>query len=477
LVAEAQHSTTSRAAATSDTVARQHLLLGTAFLLVAGFLTTVQVLKAVFPGVLDGFGFWTYGRLRPMATAIAVFGWLTITLIGAAYYLMPRLSGAPLRYVRLAGLNLWFTAAVVVVGALSVGLGMGDGFELFEFPIWADLLLVVALAVPAFVVAASMRRRSDAPPSALLYVVAALVWLPAIAAAASLPGLEPVGVSILSAFTTSAVHYLWVMASGLGIVFYLAPKLTGRGALFSDQLARIGFWTLALAGGASGYARFTHGPGPEWLETTAIVLGLLLVVVAITSFINVAGTLRDHREEIRGSIALRFALAGALLIPVPIVLSALAGFRSVAAVVGLTSWWDGTSYFILFGIGGWITAGFVYAVLPRILGRDLFDTGTAAWHLRLTLVGVSVASIALWLEGLAAGFTWAGGNYSGAYVNTGEGFVHTLSAVSILQILVLIGVMVTFCGQLAHGYLIYRTVTSGSPVAQEVLVPKEADGE
>lgn len=477
LVAETHHNSASSTAIDSDSIARRHVLLGTAFLLLAGFLTLMQFLKGVFPAFLDGLGFWTYGRLRPMATAVTVFGWLTPTLIGAAYYLVPRLSGAPLRYRKVAGFNVWYLAGVVLLGTGAVGSGAGDGFELFAFPPWADVLLLAGLVVPAVVVTATLRYRSNVAPSAsLLYTAAAIVWLPVIAAVSNLPGLNPVGVSLLSSFTTAAVHYLWIVGAALGIALYLIPHLT-ENRLFSEQTARIGFWTLALAGGASGYARFTHGPAPDWLETTAIVLGLVLVVVAITAFDNATATVGGRWDLVRSSVPLRFALAAIALLPVPIVLSALAGFRSVASIVGLTAWWDGTSYFLLFGIGGWITAAFIYAALPRMLGRVLYDDHLAEWHLRLTMIGVTSTSVFLWLTGLIAGFTWTGGTSSGAYVNTGDGFTQTLDAVSLLQSLTLVGVLITFVGQLVHGYVIYRTITSGTPIAYEILVPAEADGE
>jgi cytochrome c oxidase cbb3-type subunit 1 len=477
LVAETHDNSALLGAIDSDSIARRHLLVGTAFLVLAGFLTLLQILKGVFPGILDGLGFWSYGRLRQMASAITVFGWLTPTLIGVAYYLTPRLSGAPIRLTRFAGFNLPFLAAVVVAGTAAVGMGNGDGFEFFPFPLWADLLLLIALAVPAVVVSASLRDRSESAPSApLLYLSGAVIWLPAIAAVSNLPGQDPVASSLVSSFTTSAIHYLWVGAAAIGIVLYLIPKLTG-GALHSEQMARIGFWTLALAGGAAGYTRFTHGPAPDWLETVAIVLGLLLIIVAITTFFNATGSARGHWETIQSSIPLRFALTGALLLPVPIVLSSVAGFRSVAAIVSLTSWWDGTSFFLLFGIGGWTTAAFVYAVLPGLLGRDLYDRNLARRHLRLSLLGVTSTSIFLWLTGMVSGFTWAGGSYSGAYQNTGEGFFQTLTAVSPLWIFTLIGALITFAGQLVHVYLVYRTITSGSPTTSEVLVSVEVADE
>ncbi|MDF1596724.1 MAG: cbb3-type cytochrome c oxidase subunit I [Acidimicrobiia bacterium] len=475
LVAETHHNSAS--SIDSDPVARRHLLLGTAFLLLAGFLTLVQFIKGVFPAFLDGLGFWTYGRLRPMAAAVTMFGWLTPTLIGAAYYLVPRLGGSPLRYRRLAGLNVWYLAGVVLLGTGAIGLGAGDGFELFEFPQWADFLLLAGLVVPAFVVTATLRSRSRiTPPASLLYTAAAIVWLPVIAGVSNLPGLNPVGVSLLSSFTTAAFHYLWIVGAALGIALYLIPKLT-EGPLFSEQIARIGFWTLALAGGASGYSRFTHGPAPDWLETSAIVLGLVLVVVAITAFVNATATVRGRWDLVRSSVPLRFVLAATALLPVPIALSALAGFRSVASIVGLTAWWDGTSFFLLFGIGGWIAAAFIYAALPRMLGRDLYDDRLAEWHLRLTMIGVTSTSVFLWLTGLVAGFTWTGATYSGAYVNTGDGFTQTLDAISLLRSLALVGVLITFVGQLVHGYVIYRTITSGTPIAHEVLIPAEAEGE
>ncbi len=260
-----------------------------------------------------------------------------------------------------------------------------------------------------------------------------------------------------------------MIAAVVGLLLYLVPDLVG-GHLFSEKLGRVGFWTLILSGGAAGYARFTHGPAADWLETVAIVLGLILVITAIATFSNVVGSARGRWESVSKSIPLRFALAAGLLLPIPIVVAAAGGFRAAASIVGLTSWWDGTSFFLLFGIGGWGTAAFVYAVLPRLLGRSVYDEGLARRHLRLSLLGVVSTSVLLWISGLVSGFTWAGGNYSGAFVNTGEGFFQTTLAVSPLWILILVGVLITFTGQLVHGYVVYRTITSGAATVGEVLV-------
>ncbi len=458
-------------ASSTDATALRHMLLGVAFLIVAILATLIATIKGVFPSLLDSSGFWSYGRIRPMATTLTVFGWLTPTMIGAAYYLVPRLSGAPLKLPRIAELNLWFLAAVVVAATASVGLGMGDGYELFEFPFWADIALTVALVVPSGIAAISLRGRFGTTPSTpLLYLTAALLWLAALAVVVNLPGLD---ISLVSAFTTSGVHFLWIGGASLAVAFYLVPHLTDR-SLAGAQLARAGFWALALAGAAAGYGRFTHGPAPDWLETAAIVLGMILVISAIAAFSSVMSTLRDRASS---PPALRFAVAAVVGLVPAMVVSAVAGFRSVAAVVGLTAWWDGTSFLILFGVGGWATAALVYTAVPRLLGRRLFSETLAAWHLRLTMVGVGATSVFLWFTGLVSGLTWAGGNYSGTSAATGEGFATTLESVSALWYLVLVGVLITAAGLAVHVFVVVRTLTSGRPANREVLVPVEAAGE
>ncbi len=472
MVAESQQSQTPSTG--SDAVALQHLLLGVAFLVVAALATLITTIKGVFPSLLDATGFWSYGRVRAMATTLTVFGWLTPTMIGAAYYLVPRLSGAPLRFARVSLLNLWFLTGVVIASTVSIGLGMGDGFELFEFPMWADVLLAAGLIVPLGVVVLSLRGRLGAPPSIpLLYMTSALLWLAALGIVANLFGFDPVGLSLLSAFTTSGIHFLWIGGASLALVFYLVPHLTGR-PLFSPQLARTGFWALAIGGAAAGYARYTHGPAPDWLETAAVVLAMVLIITAIAALTNVTSTMRTGTGS---SPALYFGLAAVAGLSVAIVMSALTGFRSVAAVVGLTPWWDGTSFLLLFGVGGWATAALVYTAVPRLLGRTLFSNALADWHLRLTVLGVATTTATLWLIGLVSGFTWAGGNYSGTSTATGAGFATTLESVSGLWYVVLIGVVITVVGLSLHVFLVARTLTSGEPSSRELLVPVEAAGE
>lgn len=52
---------------------------------------------------------------------VMVIGWASFALIGAIYYLVPRLAGKSLRSVRLGRVHFWITAAVVPLAFVAEG--------------------------------------------------------------------------------------------------------------------------------------------------------------------------------------------------------------------------------------------------------------------------------------------------------------------------------------------------------------------
>ena len=59
----------------------------------AGLLLAVELSA---PDFLNS-GPLSYGRLVPVFTGSLLFGWITVGLIGAIYYLLPRLTGSALQ--------------------------------------------------------------------------------------------------------------------------------------------------------------------------------------------------------------------------------------------------------------------------------------------------------------------------------------------------------------------------------------------
>ena len=456
----------------TDSAARRHLIAAVVFLLVAGFFTLLLVMKLAYPGFLGGQAFTTYGRLRPIAVSATVLGFLTLMHLAAVYYLVPRLTGARLWNERLANLGLWLAVGVNVAAILLLAAGYSDGREWLEIPWWLDIAVVAMLLVPTVVVTRTMRDRTEEGLFvSLWYLLAGLYWVIGLFVAGSIPNLYGAASQIQSSFFVSGIIELWVIGIGIGTAYYLVPKITDN-PLFNRQLAIIGFWSLAFAGGWVGQSRFVYGPGPEWLETTASVFSLALVVAAMAVVTNLIGTMRGKWSMMHESAALRFTMVGAGLFMVVEVIRFLQSWRSVAAITGLTSFGDGTMVLILFGLAGLWAAAFTYHALPRLIGRRMYSERLITVHLRATLIGAGSLAALLWLAGLISGYSWAAGALTGAYVAVGDGFANTLDQVRPAYGLAALAALVLFAGQFAFVYNTYRTFTSGRPTEHETLIPK-----
>lgn len=459
------------APAESDSAARRHLIASLLFLVVSGLVLLVVYVKLPYPSFLGGSAGTGYGRLRPIAISTGVFGWLTLAHIGAAYYLVPRLTGGRLWNERLANLGLWLTVAVVGASIGALAAGSTEGRAWAEWPWWLDIAFVAALAVPTLVVTRTLTdRREEGLYVSLWYLVGGLYWVTCLYVVGNLPNLYGTAAQIQSSFFSSGVTELWLLGVGIGTAYYLVPKITGN-PLYNRQLAVIGFWSLALAGAWVGQRSHVFGPAPDWLDTSAAVFSLALVIAALAVVANLAATMQGDWTPVRNSVALRFVAAGTVLYLLTAVVGAIGGYRSVASVTGLTTFGEGTSMLAVFGAATLLASAFIYHALPRLLGRGLFSERLATLHLRLTLIGIGALALLLWLAGLVSGYGWNGGALTGAFAATGEGFASVLERVRVLYILTVPAAALLFAGQAVFAYNAYRTFTSGPAGPHEVLVP------
>ncbi|MGH9167355.1 MAG: cbb3-type cytochrome c oxidase subunit I [Acidimicrobiia bacterium] len=459
----------------ADSAARRHLAVAALFLVVAVFLGLLTFFQARTPGL--GSAFLAYGRVRPMYTNAAIFGWLGLGGMSVVYYLTPRLTGVRLWGESLANANLWLSVLAYAVGIASLGLGLTDGRTLLEFPLWLDPVVAVTLAVPALVVTRTVARgRERNLYVSLWYLLAAPWWGLLLYLAGNLPGLSGVGSAVQNWFFAGNVLGLWLAGLAVGAAYYVVPKATGN-PLHSHALALVGFWSLAFTQPWTGQSGAVHGPGPDWLETVAIVFSVALLIPILAVVANLAATMRGEWEMLDTSFALRFALLGAVSYVLVGVMGAFQATRSAASVIGLTPWEEGTFSLALFGVLTSFVASFIYYAWPRLIGRDWFRFSLGEWHFRLTAGGVLVMTVALWAAGLISGYNWAAGASTGAFANTGEGFAQSLAGVGFFSFLATLGMAAVSLGQGLFVFHLYRTYTSGPAIAQEMLVTVDREPE
>lgn len=456
-------------------VAASGLMLLACLLALAGAgLLSVMFIKLAVPTLFADTAFLSFGRLRPAAWSMLVYGFGGTLTHAVVYYLTPRLVGVPLRSQTVALLSGAAHAGLVVVGVLVVLFRGPAGSELAEFPPLLDWPLAAVSLVPALVVTSMIRERTEQGTYvSLLYVVGAVWWYPALYVTGSIPGLGGIGPFLQTSVVAGGMLTLAFPAAALGGAYYIVVKESGR-PLFSGPLARAGFWTLAGTALLATPARYLGGPAPDWTETVAVAASMGLALSALTVAANIGLTLSGDWETARQSVVTRMVLVGTIAYSLITFLIGVSGFRSVAAVVGLTTWHDGLATGLMLVAIPVLGLAFVYYAFPRTTGREFSGIETVNRGLRLVLWGGGVAAGAMALAGLVAGLTWNWATASGARANSGSGFSETLAAVDVLFTLAALASVVAVVGIALLAWAAIGTYVAGPARAVEMLMPVTA---
>ncbi|MGB7861275.1 MAG: cbb3-type cytochrome c oxidase subunit I [Acidimicrobiia bacterium] len=460
-----------------DRVAATHFLVGAGFLIVGGTLALLSLFSIRFADLFP----ITYGRLEPMANLALLFGFGVISLLGGIYYVLPRLTGARLWSDGLAGSGLLGLAGLVVLGLLIVGFGFGSGRQPLGLPWWFHIPMLILLTLPVVITMGTISRRVEERSFVTLwFVIGGVTWLPLLYLAyfaGDLPFISSVAVDYSNVFLSAGFVTMFLFTVGSGLFYYTLVKELDV-SLASRQLALVGFWSLGFAAAWWGAAQLIFGPAPTWVSGVAAALGLAFPIGALANAANASLTIEGSWNELGEKPAVSAGVYGLYLGVGVAILAALAGFRSIAAVASLTTFWEAIEYVAISGPGALLIAGVSFAALPRIVGRELHSVKRARTFNRLTVIGSVGTLIFLGGSGLLSGYSWIAGSNSAAYIDAGEGWAADIGTSVETLLLVAIGfAIVTYAGQFAYASAIFGTVTRGTAAKQEVLVARVIDSE
>lgn len=376
------------------------------------FATLVGIVIAYKFGAPDfGPGAWlTFGRLRPIHTNDTFYGWASIGLVGAAYYIAARSGRTRLYSARLAwtGLILFNLAAILGTAALDLGYNAGD-LEYREWPWPIRLVFWAALVVTAYNLLATVaRRKTDDIYLSNWYTMGAVLWTIIIALVGILPwyqyGLGQVAVS--GYFMHNSVG-MWFTPMVLGIFYYTLPKLLSR-PIYSYALGVLAFWTNLVFYPIIGAHHFLFSPLPWWLQTTAIVFSVAMLVPVWGGSANFLLTMRARGGEVLHSYPLAFCLVGVVGYLVGSTQGTFEAFRSLQAVWHFTNYTVGHSHLTMYGFVTFGLWGALYTILPAATGRQASRLGMGM-HFWLAVVGSFIYVISLSIGGTMQGLDWEHG--------------------------------------------------------------------
>ncbi len=405
--------------------------------------------KLLSPDFLASYSFLTYGRLRPIATNIFVYGWASTAGFGVALWLTARLSRVRLPSVIpvILGTIIWNTG--LTAGIVALHFGASRSHDYLELPAWSLWILFSGFAVIGYsILGLHFKRAEKGIFITQAYVVAAVIWFAWTLLAGnlltSLPWVQGVILAINNAWFVAGLTNYWFTALALGAIYYFIPKVTGR-PIYSSYLATIGFWSFAFLAGFGGLQRFNGGPIPAWLITINIFATALTIIPAMIVSLNYHKTFTGSHGLLHYSPTLRFSVAGAMAYAISAATALILSFRSVAGQAGLSYANVAQSHFVLYAFYSFVIFGAIYFIVPRLVAREWVSSRLIRYHFLTTIYGIGATLVFLAIAGLFQGKEWANVNIPNDVVNQ----VVALAGYSPLYGVLLGGILLLF------GHLIF----------------------
>ncbi|MBP8256714.1 MAG: cytochrome-c oxidase, cbb3-type subunit I, partial [Opitutaceae bacterium] len=397
----------------NDRVVRQFLLATLVWGLV-GMLVGVFVASQLNFFQLNFNTSWlSFGRLRPLHTNAVIFAFVGNMMFAGIYYSTQRLVKARLASDFLSQLHFWGWQGIIVAAAITLPLGLTRGKEYAEL-IWplniAVAFIWVVFAVNFFWTLA--RRRERSLYVAIWFYIATIITVAMlyIVNHLSLPTSLTHSYPIFGGVQDGLVQWwyghnavaFFLTTPILGIMYYFIPKAAER-PVYSYRLSIIHFWSLVFVYIWAGPHHLLNTALPDWLQTLGMTFSLMLWAPSWGGMLNGLLTLRGAWHKLRTDPVLKFMAAAVTFYGMATFEGPLLSIKSVSALGHYTDWIVGHVHLGALGWNGFMAAGMIYWLLPRLWNRPLYSTSLANTHFWIGTVGILFYVAAMWTSGITQG--------------------------------------------------------------------------
>ena len=375
--------------------------------LVLGFVASIKLHS---PEFLGNCRWLTYGRIAPLSFDCFIYGWAIPSGLGVVLWIIARINGVALGRPLLPVIAGLFWNIGIVAGTLEILSGNSQGFEFLEYPRYVFAILFISyslIAAWAFVIL--NEGESSGESISCWYFLVGLLGFPWLIGTGALL-LKPsdfTGViqSLVGAWFAQNLIGLWFVTVGLGVIYYLIPKVTGR-PIYSRQLASLGFWSLVIFWGWTSSTRYTGGPLPVWVVTVGIGATILLLIPLAAVTANFALSLNGSFGKIASEPSIRFVGFSVVSFFVAGLMGLITSLRSVDHITHFTQVSIGETYLYLFAFYSMAIFGAIYYIVPRLIGREWVSASFIQMHFWGSAYGIGLLVFLLMVGGINQGLAW-----------------------------------------------------------------------
>ena len=432
-----------------------------------------------WPTLGEGIPWLGYGRLRPLHTNAVIFAFGGSALFATSLHVVQRTCHVRLISDKLAAFVFWGWQLVIVAAAITLPLGLTQSKEYAEL-IWPiDILIAVVWVAYAvlFIGTIAIRRVKHIYVANWFYAsfIIAIALLHIVNSLAMPSGLlhsYPVYSGAVDAMVQwwyghNAVGF-YLTAGFLGMMYYFVPKQAGR-PIYSYRLSIVHFWALIAVYMWAGPHHLLYTSLPDWAQSLGMVFSLILLAPSWGGAINGIMTLSGVWHKLRTDPILKFLIVSLSFYMIATFEGPMMSIKTVNSLSHYTDWTVGHVHAGALGWVAMISIGAIYALLPKLLGREhMFSVKAIDVHFWMHTIGVVFYIASMWIAGVMQGLMWRATNADGTLTYT---FVESLIFTYPYYLIRLLGGVLVLAGMLVMAWNLVRTYRATPAITPQPLLP------
>ncbi|MDH3511093.1 MAG: cytochrome-c oxidase, cbb3-type subunit I [Gammaproteobacteria bacterium] len=462
----------------NDKVVRQFALMTIVWAIVGMAVGVLIAAQLIWPALNFDLPWLTYGRLRPLHTNAVIFAFGGSALFATSLYVVQRTCHVRLFGDRLAAFTFWGWQLIIVLAAITLPLGLTQGKEYAEL-IWPiDILIAVVWVSYGIVFFGTLAKRrvqhiyvANWFYAAFIITVGILHIVNSLALPVDLMLSYPIYAGVVDGMVQwwyghNAVGF-FLTAGFLGIMYYFVPKQAGR-PIYSYRLSVVHFWALISIYMWAGPHHLHYTTLPDWAQSLGVVFSLMLLAPSWGGMINGIMTLSGAWHKLREDPVLKFMIVSLSFYGMSTFEGPMMSIKTVNALSHYTDWTIGHVHSGALGWVAMISLGAIYALIPRLYGRDsMYSIKLIDVHFWTSTIGTVLYIASMWIAGVMQGLMWRAVNEDGTLTYS---FIESLAATYPYYVVRLLGGALFLAGTFVMVYNVYKTIRVGETNALSPVI-------
>ncbi len=430
----------------------------------------------IFPNILEGIPWLSFGRLRPLHTNAVIFAFVGNSIFMGVYYSMQRLLKSRMFSDALSKIHFWGWQLIIVAAALTLPLGITSSKEYAELEWPIDIAITLIWVVFGInMIGTILKRRQRHIYVAIWFYLATFVTVAVlhIFNNLELPVTAFKSYSIYAGVQDALVQWwyghnavaFFLTTPVLGLMYYFVPKVANR-PVYSYRLSIIHFWSLIFIYIWAGPHHLLYTALPEWAQNLGTVFSVMLIFPSWGGMINGLLTLRGAWDKVRENPVLKFFVVAITGYGMSTFEGPMLSFKNLNAIAHYTDWIVAHVHIGALAWNGFMAAGIIYWLAGKLWKTDLYSKKLANIHFWLGTLGILFYALPLYVAGFTQAAMWKQFNPDGTLVY--GNFLETVTQIMPMYAMRAFGGTLYLVGFILLAYNVIMTAKAGSAVEDEL---------